>query len=111
VSKRASTIRFSGPFFVENLTGSSREEAGPFPAVLVVGVSNSGEILEQPHLTCHLMSEGEIDYEIDQLQRQLEAIRNQAKKLLAKHREDDQRYFLKRGLLPSPNRPAKGTPG
>ena len=111
MGKGTSNIRHSGPFFVQNLTGSSREDQGLFPATLVIGVAAFGQDApEERHLTCHLMTEGEIDHEIDQLKQQLETVRREAKRLLVKHREDDDKYLLKHGLPRLPDRPATGKP-
>jgi hypothetical protein len=96
MSKKKAAIRYAGPFFVENLTANSRDEDIPFPATLVVGVwPHPSDTDKHPQLTCQMMNEGEIDYEINQLIKQLERLRSDAKKLLIQHEKDDQAYFSK----------------
>jgi hypothetical protein len=99
-AKEAPVARIMGaasPFFVENLTGNNFEVTGPWPAELVIGVL--GDVRGHSNeacVTCHLMTDGEIDFEIERLKQQLDAIGREAKKLLIKHRKYEEKYFSKR---------------
>jgi hypothetical protein len=42
------------------------------------------------HLTCHLMTDGEIDHEVNEMIKHLEQLRKKAKAMLAKHRRDEE---------------------
>jgi len=86
-------IAYTQCFFVQNLSGYCRQTKELWPAVLVIGAHGFGEeadsSIREPRLTCHLMTDGEIDYEIDVMKKQLEQLRRKAKTMLAKHRSDE----------------------
>jgi hypothetical protein len=100
VSRKSSDIQCSGSFFVRNLSGSDIEKNGLWPAELIIGVlSPVGEVVEETRLSCVVMTDGEIDYEIDQLIAELEDVRRAAKRMLTKHRDNEDRYLVAHGLL------------
>jgi hypothetical protein len=108
VRKKDDGVRYAGNFYVENTTANSRDTPGGLMiATLNIGIRyfNQQHELEKSPLTCSMVGDGEIDYEINQLQKQLETIRREAKKLLVKHRKDDEEYFRRYRLLRPPGGP------
>jgi hypothetical protein len=100
MSNKSQDVEFSGHFFVRNLSGSDIEKNGLWPAELVLGTAMpQDEAVEEYQLSCTMMSDGEIDYEIDRLIKQLEGARRSAKRMLKKHRKIEDAYMAKHGLL------------
>jgi hypothetical protein len=102
-----SAVRYAGRFYVENGSANSRnisaqEGGGLCIANLRIGVRVSHQgVWERHPVTCTMVGASEVDYEINQIIRDLETIRREAKKLLIKHRKDDEEY-LRRSRLQSP---------
>ncbi len=66
MSKKSQDFEFSGHFFVRNLSGSDIEKNGLFPAELILGVPTTRDgSAEEYRLSCTMVADGEIDYEIE----------------------------------------------
>jgi len=93
-------IAYTQSFFVQNLAGFCSQTTRLWPAELVIGAHGFGEDgdtgVHEPILTCHLMTESEIDCEIDGMKKQLEQLRRTAQTMLAKHRSDEDLLLAKR---------------
>ncbi len=95
MSKRKRNFAQAGHFYVENLAGFCAQTKERCQAVLVFGVRGFAEELE-PSMTCHLMTNGEIDYEVNEMIEQLETLRRKAKTMLIKHRSDQDKLAQKK---------------
>jgi DNA-binding transcriptional regulator YiaG len=90
-------IALAGCFFVENLSGFCLQTKQLWPAELVIGTRGiEFDSFREPQLTCTLVTEGEIDYEIDQMKKHLEQVRRKAKAMLAKHKSDEARLMAEK---------------
>jgi hypothetical protein len=99
MAKDKRNIAFTQCFYVWNRSGYVKDQEEPGPAVLEIGAHGFGEVIDgvlQPHLTCHLMADGEIDYEINEMIKQLEEVRRKAKAMLVKHRADEKVRWRKK---------------